>query len=75
MRIALITPGFSTDDSDWCIPVLQDLARHLARTHDLTVYTTCYPNEARQYDVKGVAVRSFGDGRIGRRAWFRRPAH
>ncbi len=72
MRIALITPGFSADDGDWCIPVLQDFARCLNENHDVRVYTTCYPLESHEYSVKGIPVQSFGDGRQGRLSWCRR---
>ena len=72
MRIAFVTPGFSADDTDWCIPVLQDLARALGSNNDVQVYATCYPPVDRRYVVKGVAVAAFGDGRPGRLAWLRR---
>lgn len=72
MRIAIVTPGFSADDDDWCIPVLQDFATSLNAAHDVRVYATCYPFDSRDYTVKGVAVRSFGDGLRGRLPWLRR---
>lgn len=68
LRIALVTPGFSADDSDWCIPVLQDLACGLAATHDVRVYACLYPHHSMCYRVKGVQVRSFGGTRQGRLA-------
>ncbi len=75
MTIALVTPGFSADDADWCIPILQNLARSLSRVHDVRVYTITYPHRSENYAVKGVPVRSFGDGRTGRFAelsrWLR----
>ncbi len=64
MRIALVTPGFSADDADWCIPMMQNLARSLSRLHDVRVYTISYPHRSGDYTVKGVPVRSFGGGRI-----------
>lgn len=70
MRIAIVTPGFSASDDDWCIPVLQDIARSLHASHDVEVYTTCYPFSRGRYEVKGVPVTSFGDGRSGRMAWL-----
>lgn len=70
LRIALVTPGFSADDSDWCIPILQNLACRLAEVHDLRVYACSYPHRSSSYRVKGVQVRSFGDDRGGRVAEF-----
>lgn len=64
----MVTPGFSADDSDWCIPILQNLACRLAEVHDLRVYTCSYPGHSASYRVKGVSVRSFGNGRGGRLA-------
>ena len=72
MRIALVTPGFSANDEDWCIPVLQDLACRLAERHYVHVFTTTYPHRCSDYQVKGVPVSSFGDGRTGRLALMRR---
>jgi glycosyltransferase involved in cell wall biosynthesis len=60
MRIALITPGFSADAADWCIPVLRDLAEWLAGRHEVRVYTLRYPHRQGQYQVGGAAVRAFG---------------
>ncbi len=71
MRIALVTPGFSADDDDWCIPALQDLARHLAACHDVHVFATTYPHRIDEYRVKGIRVSSFGDGTYGRLALFK----
>jgi glycosyltransferase involved in cell wall biosynthesis len=72
MRIAMVTPGFSADDDDWCIPVLQNLACRLAEVHDVRVYTCSYPHHSSRYQVKGVPVRSFGDARSGRLAGLAR---
>lgn len=60
MRIALITPGFSADDDDWCIPVLQNLAGSLQKNHQVQVITISYPHHSSRYTVKGIPVRSFG---------------
>jgi glycosyltransferase involved in cell wall biosynthesis len=68
MKIAFVTPGFSADETDWCIPILQNLARSLSGAHQVIVYTISYPNHSGDYEVKGVPVRSFGDRRTGRLA-------
>ncbi len=72
MRTAIVTPGFSRDDQDWCIPALQDLACRLAERHNVHVFTTSYPHRCSDYRVKGVPVSSFGDDRTGRLALMRR---
>ena len=66
MRIAMVTPGFSASDEDWCIPALQDLARRLGERHQVRVFTTTYPHRRSDYQVKGIPVSSFGNGRSGR---------
>lgn len=60
MRIALITPGFSASESDWCIPVLLGLARHLARDSDVHVFTLRYPHQPGSYMVYGAQVHALG---------------
>jgi glycosyltransferase involved in cell wall biosynthesis len=72
MRIAIVTPGFSADDDDWCIPILRDMAVAFHERHDVTVYATCFPFQSGAYTVLGVPVRAFGDGKQGRIAWWRR---
>ncbi|MGD8753814.1 MAG: glycosyltransferase family 4 protein [Anaerolineales bacterium] len=59
MRIALITPGFSADERDWCIPVLLNLVRELAREHEVHVFTLRYPHCRGTYQVHRVAVHAF----------------
>jgi glycosyltransferase involved in cell wall biosynthesis len=66
MRIALITPGFSADESDWCIPVLLDLVRRLARDHDVHVFALRYPHRRGDYRVYGATVHALGGaGAVG----------
>ena len=66
MRIAIVTPGFSASDEDWCIPALQDLACRLGERHQVQVFTTTYPHRRSDNLVKGIPVSSYGDGRSGR---------
>ncbi len=60
MRIALITPGFSADEKDWCIPVLLNLVRELAWEHKVHVFTLRYPHRRGTYRVYGATVHAFG---------------
>jgi glycosyltransferase involved in cell wall biosynthesis len=60
MRIALITPGFSASEKDWCIPVLLNLVRKLTREHDVQVFTLRYPHHRRTYAIGGATVHAFG---------------
>jgi len=65
LRLGLITPGFSADEQDWAIPVLQSLASGLAKSHDVHVFAMRYPPEHRQYSLGDVTVRSLGGADIG----------
>lgn len=62
MRVGLVLPGFSADQDDWCIPALRHLVRELARTEDVTVFSTRYPYRAARYEVDGVSVVAIGGG-------------
>ena len=63
-RVALLTPGFSADEDDDCIPALLDLARELASSDrcEVTVYALRYPHlsPSQAYSVAGVRVMPFG---------------
>lgn len=65
LRIALVTPGFSAGEEDWCIPVLRHLVRELAHEHEVTVYTLRYPHHRGSYDLFGARVRAFGGAARG----------
>jgi len=65
VRIALITPGFSADEGDWCIPWLLNLARGLAARHDLRLFSLRYPHRRGRYTVGGAAVQAFGGATAG----------
>jgi glycosyltransferase involved in cell wall biosynthesis len=43
VRLALVAPGFSRDDHDWCIPALAHLLRALSQRHQVEVFTLRYP--------------------------------
>lgn len=65
MRIGIITPGYSRDDSDWAIPVLRHLIRELTSQHEVTIFTLRHPNLRGIYFVDGVKVIAFGGGTAG----------
>ena len=66
MKIAWIVPGFSSDERDWCIPALLDLARTLAAQHDLHVFALRYTYRRDRYAVFGATVRAIGGAQRGR---------
>ncbi|MDX2075949.1 MAG: glycosyltransferase [bacterium] len=62
MHIGLITPGFSANESDWCIPALLDFVHH--PPHDITfsILTLRYPHTTTPYTVYGTPVTPLGFG-------------
>lgn len=71
MRVALIVPGFSASDEDWCIPAMLTLVRRLTPSLDLEIFALRYPPERRRYEVAGARVHALGGA--GARRW-RKPA-
>ncbi|GBC85432.1 N-acetyl-alpha-D-glucosaminyl L-malate synthase [bacterium HR11] len=69
MRIAFITPGFSGHEADWCIPVVRDLVRAMARSHEVHVFALRYPYRRDRYLLDGAVVDALGGAR---RTGFRR---
>ncbi len=65
MRIAIVTPGFSADETDWCIPVLLNLVRTLAVQHEVTVFALRYPHRHDRYRVYDATVQALGGGIAG----------
>lgn len=60
MKIALVVPGFSADERDWCIPALLDFVRVLARRADVHVFTLRWPERAARYEVYGASIHALG---------------
>ncbi len=62
MQIGIIIPGFSADESDWCIPVYLNLVHELARHHQVRVFPIRYPYTQAPYTVYNALVLPTGGG-------------
>ncbi|MFQ5744657.1 MAG: glycosyltransferase family 4 protein [Acidobacteriota bacterium] len=60
MRVALVVPGFSASEEDWCIPSLWDMVRALSEQADLRIFSLRYPHHRRPYSLHGATVFPFG---------------
>lgn len=60
MRVAIITPGFSESEKDWCIPSLLNLVRVLSTRAEVEVFAIHYPHDRRKYKVYGACVHALG---------------
>lgn len=60
MKIAIIVPGFSAHEQDWCIPALLDFVRVLAKLVDVHVFTLRWPERESLYSVYGATVHALG---------------
>jgi len=69
VKIALVVPGFSSSERDWCIPALLDYVRVLSQEAEVHVFTLRWPERAGCYRVYGATVHAM-DGRrhLGARA-------
>ena len=65
MRLALLTPGFSADERDWCIPALTGLVRELARLHEVELFALRYPHRRGSYVAFSARVHALGAARTG----------
>ena len=65
MRNVWIVPGFSSDENDWCIPALLDLARAIARRCELHVVALQYPYRRDTYRIGEITVHSLGGANRG----------
>lgn len=60
MHICIITPGFSADESDWCIPALLDFVRHPPEGFTFSIISLRYPHTNQPYTVYGTPVTPLG---------------
>ncbi|MBI3762495.1 MAG: glycosyltransferase [Chloroflexi bacterium] len=69
MKLALVTPGFSSDERDWCIPALLDFVQCLAAHAEIHIFALRYPHRVDRYQVYGATVHSLnGVGAGGARS-------
>lgn len=60
IKIAIVVPGFSVDEQDWCIPALLDFVRVLAAQAEVHVFTLRWPERNDTYSVYGAVVHALG---------------
>lgn len=60
MKIAIVVPGFSKSEQDWCIPALLDYVRILAARAEVHVFTLRWPEWNGLYSVYGATVHAMG---------------
>lgn len=59
MKIAVLVPGFSADENDWCIPAHTDIVKTLAQSNEVHVFTLRYPHRVDTYRIGRATVHSF----------------
>src|SRR3712207_683551 len=64
MNLGILLPGFSSDESDWAIPVQLNLVREMAKTDHVRVLALRYPHRRDSYTVFGARVHSIGVGQV-----------
>ncbi len=65
LRVVWVVPGFSADETDWCIPALLDFARILARRCVLNIVAMRYPYRRDTYSIGQAKVHSIGGAHRG----------
>lgn len=60
MRVAIIVPGFSAAENDWCIPALLNFARAVAQLVEVEVFALRYPHRRADYHIGHASVHSLG---------------
>lgn len=64
LRIAFVTPGFSADEDDACIPLQLGYVLRLAERHDVVVFALRYPFRREPYRVGNADVVPAGGGPV-----------
>lgn len=78
MKVGFVTPGFSADETDWCIPAHTDIVRAFAEQHEVHVFTLRYPHRVDTYQIGRATVHSFGGRNVrgpGTAGLWRRVIH
>jgi glycosyltransferase involved in cell wall biosynthesis len=70
MKLAIVIPGFQSDEQDWCIPVFTNLAHRLALSTEVHVFALRYPGRRHRYAVGRVQVHATGGGAMAGRRWW-----
>jgi len=65
LRVVWIVPGFSSDEEDWCIPALLDLARAVSQRCELSIVAMRYPFRRSVYRIGQARVCSIGGAHRG----------
>lgn len=60
LRVGILIPGHSTDETDWALPVWRRMIARLAETHDVRVIALRYPHRRDRYRIDGVDVTALG---------------
>ncbi len=63
LKIAYIVPGFSADETDWCIPVLTNFVRRIGQDLEAVVFTP-WPARGDVLTLHGAAVHYIAEGRL-----------
>jgi glycosyltransferase involved in cell wall biosynthesis len=67
VKVGLVVPGFSSDITDWCIPVLVDVVGELTRRADVSILALRYPVRHDRYQLHGAQVHTLGADVFGLR--------
>jgi len=64
LRVGILIPGHSADETDWALPVWRRMIARLAETHDVRVLALRYPHRRDRYAIDGVDVTALGWGQV-----------
>jgi glycosyltransferase involved in cell wall biosynthesis len=60
LNVAVVVPGFSANESDWCIPALLEYVRCMSQLASVHVFTLRWPEWSGHYSVFGARVHALG---------------